>query len=189
MFALEDYLPAERYNAIMLFDNLDECLDAAREQNGEMYSLTNLVRGQYNSKKPAKRQKTHNPRPVVFVRFNTRASGKPKPVTLKALVDSGGSGCLVAKQHVRKLKLKTSTDSTTWTTPSGSMTTTAKVKTQFCIPELHDDRLIEWDMHVTKSLGNYDMIIGRDLLNNLKIDISFSTQSIDWEGASVPFRD
>ena len=127
-------------------------------------------------------------KPIAFVRFNTRAAGKPKPVTLKALLDSGGSGTLVNKKFAKKLKLKTSTSSTAWTTPAGVMKTTKKAKAQFTIPELHDNRLIEWDVHVTDQLGSYDMIIGRDILEALKIDIRFSNQTVEWDGTDMPFK-
>ena len=40
------------------------------------------------------------------------------------------------------------------------MTTKHNVKTEFTIPELHDDKLIKWKLHVAEDLGEYDMIIG-----------------------------
>jgi len=57
------------------------------------------------------------------------------------------------------------------------------------VPELHDDRLTEWNVHVTKSLGPYDMIIGRHILKFLKSDSRFSDEIIEWDGAEMPFKE
>jgi transposase InsO family protein len=125
---------------------------------------------------------------MAFVRFNTRL-GKAKPVTLRALLDSGGSETIVSTKYVKNLRMKTYQQETTvWTTPGGEMTTNRKVKSQFTIPELHDDRLIEWNMHVTDDLGAYDIIIGRDILNFLGIDIKFSNGTCEWDGRVLPFK-
>ena len=43
-------------------------------------------------------------------------------------------------------------------------------------------------MHVTKSLGGYDIIIGRDLLQFLGIDVLFSSLTVEWDGATMPFK-
>jgi len=48
---------------------------------------------------------------------------------------------------------------------------------------------MECNLHVTKSLGPYDMIIGRDILRFLKIDIKFSEEIVEWDGAEMPFKD
>ena len=55
--------------------------------------------------------------------------------------------------------------------------------------ELHEDRLIEWNLHVAKALGKYDMIIGRDILQFLKIDLRFSDNVVEWDGSELPFKD
>jgi hypothetical protein len=44
-------------------------------------------------------------------------------------------------------------------------------------------------MHVgTFASINYDMIIGNDLLQTLKIDLKYSTSTIEWDGAEIPMR-
>ena len=152
------------------FDDIDTCLDAAREQHKELFFVKNLVKGHNKNNHDTKRQKTVDNKPIVFVRFNTRMGGRPQPVTVKALLDSVGTASLVTEKYAEKLRVKKYTTSTTvWSTPGGELKTNKKVKSQFMIPELHDNRLIEHDFHVTKSLGNYDMIIGRDVMEELGI--------------------
>jgi len=76
-----------------------------------------------------------------------------------------------------------------WTAPAGDMKTSQKAKARFTVPELHNDRLTEWNMHVTKALGPCDMIIGRDILKFPKIDLRFSDEIIKWDGAEMPSKD
>ena len=33
------------------------------------------------------------------------------------------------------------------------------------------------------------MIIGRDLMSDLKMDVKFSTQTIEWEDSEIPLKD
>jgi len=66
------------------------------------------------------------------------------------------------------------------------MRTGQKVKAQFALPELHDDRMIEWNLHVTKSSGPCDMIIGRDILRFLKIDSKFSEEIVECNAPICP---
>ena len=71
---------------------------------------------------------------------------------------------------------------------AGTVSTSQMTKVQFSLPEFFDDRLIEWDVHLATSLGSYDMIIGRDILTDLGIDIHFSTQTCTWEHSTIPMR-
>ena len=63
-----------------------------------------------------------------------------------------------------------------------------KVKVQLTVSELHEDRLIEWNLHVAKALGKYDMIIGRDILQFLKIDLRFSDNIVEWDRSKLPLK-
>ena len=152
----------------------------------EAHSLAQHVR----SPNPNKRRRTDDSdfRPFAFVRLNA-SLGKPKPKTIRAPLDSEASESLVCREHIKKLCVKTSkAKSITWTTPSGEMTTDRTVKCQFTIPELQEKKLIEWDLHITESLGSCDMIIGGDLMEFLGIDVRFSTRTIEWENHCMPFK-
>ena len=163
---------------------LDEHLDDKYFNRKDMMSIAKLVRGQPQKK----RQKTEDLRPVVLVRFNAQR-GQPKPITLVALLDTGASCNLIEEKYTKKLKLHRTKGGTQWSTPAGEMKTTATCKSQFTIPELHDNRLIEWEFHVTKSMGAYDMIIGREMMRNLGIDIRCSDDMIHWDESKIPFKD
>jgi len=69
------------------FSYLDDCIDQSCKTKS--FSIANLIRG-----RQPKQQKTEDLRPIAFVRFNT-SLGKAKPVTIKALLDSGASDATV----------------------------------------------------------------------------------------------
>jgi len=56
------------------------------------------------------------------------------------------------------------------------------------MPEFHEHRIIEHKLHVAPDIINYDMIMGRDLLEELGIDISFKNMSITWDDVSIPMK-
>ena len=147
--------------------------------------IHSLIQGQRLKKKP----KLGHLKPIAYAEFNT-SLGKAKPKKVKALLDSGGAGSIVTEQVAKKLRLKKSKSTPVrWTTPAGEVTTNTSVKSELRLPELQSDTVIEWTFHVTPSLGAYDMIIGRDLLEFLGIDIHFSNHTIMWDSASMPFKD
>ena len=46
------------------------------------------------------------------------------------------------------------------------------------MPELYDDRVIEWKVHIAKDTGIYDAVsIGRDLLSELGITLNFKNNT------------
>ena len=201
--SVEPRILHEMYSTETNYSNFDDCLDEGVINSFETFEVNSILRDLHNrsqrlpseeeetnttrtSTRASKRQKTVDLKPVAFVRFRT-SRGKPKPVMLKALFDSGATGTLIAKKHCKKLKT-VATAKQQWSTPAGILTTRSKVKAEFCISELHDKRVIAWNCHAFENLGNYDMIIGRDLMHDLGIDVCFSTQTINWDGYELPMR-
>jgi hypothetical protein len=110
---------------------------------------------------------------------------------MQILLDSGFGGSLVNKLFVQKYT-KTKTSFTSWITKAGTFETNRKVKCQFTLPDFHQGKDISWTMFVDESdtkLNTYDMIIGRDLLHELGIDLLFSTREMKWDQGTVPMRD
>ena len=72
---------------------------------------------------------------------------------------------------------------------SGKYECTEFAKVHMALPEFHDDRIIEWGFHLTDNLGNYDMILGRDLITELGIVLDFKSMEVEWDGARIPMKD
>ena len=93
---------------------------------------------------------------------------------------------------VKKYQKRTLTKSNNWTTKAGSFKTNRKVTCQFTLVEFQEGKDISWTMYVDESdsrLNSYDMIIDRDLLHELGIDLLFSLGVMKWDNATVPMRD
>ena len=43
-------------------------------------------------------------------------------------------------------------------------------------------------VQVTKTLGNYNLIIGRDLLHKLGVDIGFSSKTMTWDDVTIDMK-
>ena len=144
-------------------------------------------------RRPSKRQRRAETEqdlaPIVFVYINDRR-GKKNFTPIKALLDSGASATLVSESVVKKLKIKTTSTSTTWTTAGGTLSTNKACDAQFMLPELSNSQTVDWRVHL-KPKGhsdNYDMIIGRDLLKVLNIQLSFADSVIRMKHAEIPMR-
>ena len=139
---------------------------------------------------PKKKQKSEHLSSITLAYLHAkRGIKKPKHVKrLRVLFDSGCSATLVNVSAVRKLKKKL--DKTTkWTTKAGSFKTTQTCKLKFILPEFHANCEIHCKAYVEDFLRScYDIIIGRDLLHELGVDLLFSQATMVWDNAEVPMR-
>ena len=120
---------------------------------------------------------------------------KAKYLTLMILLDSGVSSSIVLGKHTHKLFHK-KTQTFKWSTQGGDFLTTYTKNVELVIPELDATKSVTWSFHVDDSQKNsrYDMIIGRYLLLELKLDLCFSDYMIKgngvaYKGCTTPMRD
>jgi hypothetical protein len=94
----------------------------------------------------------------------------------------------MSEEHARKLRVK-NTSAAVWKTGNGNIQTDKKVKTHFILPELYPERIIEHTFHLLPTTTGYDMIIGTDLMSELGLKLNFQDACVEWEDASMPFKD
>ena len=64
-------------------------------------------------------------------------------------------------------------------TQAGKFKTLGKVNVDFCLPEFSSTKIVTWKCHVDKfTTGRYEMILGRDLLTALGLDLNWSENVI-----------
>ena len=76
---------------------------------------------------------------------------------------------------------------TTWETQARKFTTSKKVDVDFFIPRFSATKNLMWKCHVDESTtGRYYIILGRDLLTALRLDLKFFLNVI--HGEEGPFK-
>ena len=146
-----------------------------------------------NQTKSKKKLKHTHLGSIIFVKLVIPAGKKDihsKTRLIKSLVDSGASESILAKTKVDKLPVKNTKNERQRSMATGVLTTNTKTATTFSFPELHANRLINQSPHVVDlNIDRYDMIIGRDLIRSLGIDIHGADMTIHWDDASIPWLD
>ena len=109
---------------------------------------------------------------------------------VKALIHSRASKSIISKEASKDLKIRSKTENQKWKTAAGQLTTSPKTKnSQFNLFELHTYKNITYSVHVVDiGISWYDMIIGRDLIIELGIDIKCRYFSITPYNDAIPWR-
>jgi hypothetical protein len=137
---------------------------------------------------PKKRTKVEELSTITLAYLkNKRPDQADQKQKLRVLFDSGCGATLINNKFVRHWK-KTESKSTKWSTKGGSFKTKRNCEIEFTLPEFHENRKITCSAYVDEShheSSNYDMIIGRDLLHSLGINLPFDTAEISWDNAKM----
>jgi hypothetical protein len=106
---------------------------------------------------------------------------------LRVLFDTGCSATLINKKFVKHWKKK-ALKTIKWSTKAGSFKTRRSCDIEFTLPAFHKNRKITCNAYVDEShqeACHYDMIIGRDMMHSLGINLLFDTAEISWDNAKV----
>lgn len=129
------------------------------------------------------------PTPVTIANvFGGKKKRTIKHEGIRVLLDSGCSHSIIKAKYADK-HTQTKTKHA-YATGSGMLKIKYESKIHFVLPEFSDKKIIHWKFSLTESkdLG-YDMIVGRDLMIELKINLSFDKRMVTWEDISIPMRD
>ena len=114
-----------------------------------------------------------------------------QPQILQCLIDSGSSGCIILNEFTNGLT-KSILNTEKWMTKGGQFETSASCEIQMKLLDFSSSRTVTWRFHVDKNskseTENYDMIIGKDLMQNLGLDVKYSNLTLQWEQLEVPMR-
>ena len=113
--------------------------------------------------------------PTLCVKISSKHKLNGKVVkatkTAKCLVDHGSSSSLVTSDCALDNKTCTGV-STQWKTTAGTFTTKKQAVINFKMNELSETALVHHKFNVHYSpLGQYDMIIGRNLSSQIGLDV------------------
>jgi hypothetical protein len=118
------------------------------------------------------------------------ANNSKQYTTYLGLVDSGSSGSLINKEIVEKGNFSVQSGKKTikWDTASGTLLTQGKVEIkQCCLLQFTQKRHITSTFHVFTKRPNdkYDVILGRDLLQAIGLDIHYCASQFTWDNISI----
>ncbi len=128
---------------------------------------------------PKKPKSTHKTSEIVaLVYLNTKQT---QTCALQVLVDTGASASIIICEHCTKLKMKSS-PTTMWTTKAGTSTTTRKACLKCVLQEFNPTKENSLACHIddtaTACTSQYDMILGRNLLEALGSIINFHNHTM-----------
>ena len=94
----------------------------------------------------------------------------------------------MSKKCIGKLKVRKSKKTRYFQTIAGLVESNTYVNTEFTLLEFTDAKKINYKFQLTDNLGNYDIILGRDFMTELSLEISYVDNCVNWDNLSVPLK-
>ncbi len=94
----------------------------------------------------------------------------------------------MSKKFIGKLKVRQSKQTRYFQTIAGLVESNTYVNTEFTLLEFTDAKKINYKFQLTDNLGNYDIILGRDFMTELSLEISYVDNCVNWDNLSVPLK-
>ena len=116
-------------------------------------------------------------------------SGKIQKKPLMVLLDTGSERSVIKATHSHHGKVSKG-PAIKFRTPSGTFLSKNAVVMDFTLSEFSDSRKVRWKFHVLPEDSRlpYDMIIGRDLIRKLKMDVLYSDNVVTWDKLRLPMH-
>ena len=100
---------------------------------------------------------------------------------INILMDSGASASIICNSFVHTNKFNTrKTSANKWSTMDGSFSMLCEAEVKIKLPELNFTAHIFTPFHITCQKSNYNVILGRDLLWGLDINLDFQNNFVYW---------
>ena len=131
-------------------------------------------------------------KPFTIMMVQNRTLNRTKKKPLMVLLDTGAKYYSAMKPeygHLGKIKKITPI---TLCTPNNKFALNKSFKMQFFLREFSESKQINWTFNILpeNSTLPYDFIIGRDLMQTLKMDILvYSESKVRWDDLRLPMRE
>ena len=117
---------------------------------------------------------------------NDKSLEKTNENFLRILLDSGASKSIIHSSYLRKGEFRKNDVAHEWSTMAGTFKTTRRTEVKLKLPELSDTAEMSVCCHVSKQQKiNYDLILGREILRELGINLDFSNNTTNWKDSST----
>ena len=178
-----------------LYSHIDDAINDAYLLSDLRNKPSQIITKTNEDGQAQKKSKYNKLSPILFINRIQHSTSKKNRQTknklVKALVDTGASESIISLLKAAKgLPLSSKMETKKWSIAAGLLNTSVKTKRlEFSLTELQANRKIEKSFHVVDiDLKDYEMIIGRDLITSLQLDIKGSNMSIKWDNAAIPWR-